>query len=184
MNRVADLALAFCLAVVAMPAVLLAAIAIKLDSPGPALFVQQRVGRRERTFDCLKLRTMRTDTPSLATHEVSPAQITRVGSLLRRYKLDELPQLWNVIRGDMALVGPRPCLPVQHELVEARRARGVYSLRPGITGLAQTRGIDMSEPVRCAETDAEYMAGRSWRGDIAILIATLAVSRSGTGGAA
>lgn len=173
MKRAFDLALTIPLGLIALPLVLVAAGLIKLSSPGPALFMQQRVGRREKPFRCYKLRTMYRDTASLPTHEVGDAAITPVGRVLRRWKLDELPQIWNVLAGEMSLVGPRPCLPAQHELIARRRALGVHRLRPGITGLAQIRGIDMSNPGRCAETDAEYAARRTLRFDIAILLATV-----------
>ena len=112
-------------------------------------------------FICLKLRTMRDDTPSAASHDIGHTAITPVGHWLRKAKLDELPQLWNVLRGDMSLVGPRPCLPIQTELIEARDRLGVYRVRPGVTGPAQILGIDMSEPHRLAEVDAQWLAHSS-----------------------
>ncbi|RVD12515.1 sugar transferase, partial [Mesorhizobium sp. M4B.F.Ca.ET.017.02.2.1] len=112
-------------------------------------------------------------TPSLPTHEAPSQAITAVGKALRRAKIDELPQLWNVLRGEMSLVGPRPCLPTQTELVERRRALGVLSALPGITGLAQIRGIDMSDPRLCAETDAEYLRTASIGLDLKILLGTI-----------
>lgn len=127
-----------------------------LDTGAP-LFRQVRVGRRGRPFVLYKLRTMRPETPSVATHLADPGAVTRFGRFLRRTKLDELPQLWNVIRGEMSLVGPRPCLPNQKELIEARDHLGVLAARPGITGLAQIRGIDMSQPQRLARVDAEML---------------------------
>ena len=174
MKRAFDLALAIPLAVLALPVVVAAAAWIRLTSPGPALFAQQRIGRHEKPFRCLKLRTMHQGTKSLPTHEVGKGAVTKAGRVLRRLKLDELPQLWNVIKGEMSLVGPRPCLPTQTELIERRRALGVYALRPGITGLAQIKGIDMSDPQKCAETDAEYLKSRSLRLDVEIIVRTLA----------
>jgi O-antigen biosynthesis protein WbqP len=100
-------------------------------------------------------------------------RLTRVGSFLRRYRLDELPQLLNVLLGDMSLVGPRPCLPSQNELVEARRRLGVFEVPPGITGLAQVGGIDMSDPDRLAKVDAQYVCSRSFAGDLKLIWATL-----------
>jgi O-antigen biosynthesis protein WbqP len=173
MRRALDLALALPLAVLALPVVLAAAVWIRLSSRGPAFFSQERVGRHERPFRCRKLRTMYQGTRSMPTHEVSADAVTPVGRVLRRLKLDELPQLWNVIRGEMSLVGPRPCLPVQTELIERRRKLGVYALRPGITGLAQLSGIDMSDPKGCAEADAEYMRTSSPWMDFKILVMTL-----------
>jgi lipopolysaccharide/colanic/teichoic acid biosynthesis glycosyltransferase/dTDP-4-dehydrorhamnose reductase len=122
-----------------------------------ALFRQERVGRHQRPFVLVKFRTMRVGTESVASHLASSSAITPLGALLRRTKLDELPQLWNVLLGDMSLVGPRPSLFNQHELIAARAALGVYEARPGITGLAQVNGIDMSTPDLLAKTDAQML---------------------------
>jgi lipopolysaccharide/colanic/teichoic acid biosynthesis glycosyltransferase len=127
-----------------------------LDNRSP-LFRQKRVGWHQQPFVLLKFRTMRLDTPSVETHLADVSAITPFGGVLRRTKLDELPQLWNVLKGDMSLVGPRPCLFNQGELIEERAKRGVFDARPGITGLAQIRGIDMSTPERLAKTDAEML---------------------------
>jgi O-antigen biosynthesis protein WbqP len=172
-NRAADLAIALPLAAVAAPIVLVACAWIRLTSPGPAFFVQQRIGRRERIFRCVKLRTMHQGTLSQPTHHVAADAVTDAGRALRQWKIDELPQLWNVLKGEMSLVGPRPCLPTQTELIERRRELGVYSLRPGITGLAQVTGIDMSDPKKCAEADASYLRSRSLALDAAIMWRTL-----------
>lgn len=120
---------------------------------GSPLFRQERVGRDQRPFTLVKFRTMRPDTASVATHLADASAVTRFGRFLRGTKLDELPQLWNVLRGEMSLVGPRPCLPNQDELIRERSRRGVFGVRPGITGLAQVNGIDMSEAARLAEVD-------------------------------
>ena len=130
------------------------------DNRSP-LFRQQRVGRHQQPFVLVKFRTMRPDTASVATHLADASAITPFGRFLRRTKLDELPQLGNVLLGDMSLVGPRPCLFNQHELIHERAARGVFDVRPGITGLAQTQGIDMSTPELLAKTDAEMIASLS-----------------------
>ena len=172
-QRVIEASVAALGLLVALPVIAICAVAIRATSSGPTFFVQERVGRFERRFRCVKMRTMRADTLSVPTHQAATDAITPVGRVLRRTKLDELPQLWNVVRGEMSLVGPRPCLPMQTTLIEARRARGVYALRPGITGLAQARGIDMSEPERLAAVDAEYLARRSLPLDLKILLATL-----------
>lgn len=127
-----------------------------LDTRSP-LFRQERVGRHQRPFVLVKFRTMRVGTASVASHLASSAAITRFGAFLRRTKLDELPQLWNVLWGDMSLVGPRPGLFNQAELTAARVAHGVYAARPGITGLAQVNGIDMSTPDLLAQTDARML---------------------------
>lgn len=152
--RSCDLIAAVSGGLLTLPILLVAAVLVKMSSPGPALFRQARVGREERIFTCYKLRTMAEGTIAAGTHEVSPASVTGLGRWLRRLKLDELPQLWNVIRGDMSLVGPRPCLPSQTRLVEERRVRGVYAVRPGITGRAQVIGLDMSTPLELAIEDA------------------------------
>ena len=159
--------------------VLLLALFVRLTSPGPGIFAQKRVGRHRKTFVCYKLRTMHLATPAAATHETKASAVTALGRWLRRFKLDELPQLWNVLRGDMSLVGPRPCLPSQAELVEERSRRGVFELRPGITGLAQVAGVDMSEPRILAEIDADYAEKRSFAGDFGLILKTLAGSGSG-----
>lgn len=154
------------------PFLALAVILIRLDSPGAALFRQERVGIGKKPFTCLKLRTMAQGTKQAGTHEVSAASVTRLGRILRATKLDEIPQLWNVVRGEMAFVGPRPCLPSQTELVHEREIRGVYEVLPGITGLGQVRGVDMSDPVRLAEIDAEYVRARSLALDLKLVLQT------------
>jgi len=128
-----------------------------LDTGAP-LFRQTRVGRYQRPFVLLKFRTMRPDTPHVASHMADASAITPLGRFLRRSKLDELPQLWNVLTGDMSLVGPRPCLPSQKELIEERAKRKVFDARPGITGLAQINGVDMSTPEKLAQMDAEMLS--------------------------
>ena len=142
---------------------------VRLTSRGPGLFAQVRVGRQQAPFTCYKFRTMRTGTPHAATHEIPPDATTRLGRFLRRTKLDELPQAWNLLRGEMTLVGPRPCLPVQHALIAERQRRGVFALKPGLTGLAQIRNVDMRDPVRLARLDAQYQLARSCSGDVQIL---------------
>jgi O-antigen biosynthesis protein WbqP len=155
------------------PILLIIIAAIRLQSPGPAIFTQIRVGRNGRPFTCYKLRTMYAGTANLPTHEVQASSVTPLGERLRRFKIDELPQLWNVMIGDMSLVGPRPCLPSQTDLVEARRRLGVLDVRPGITGLAQVRGVDMSDAIRLAEIDAKYVRTQSLMGDFRLIMATL-----------
>mgnify|MGYP001765792137 FL=1 len=127
-----------------------------LDTGSP-IFRQVRVGRHQKPFTLIKFRTMAVDTASVATHLASSASITRFGHFLRRTKLDELPQLWNVLKGEMSLVGPRPGLFNQQELTEERAKRHVFDVRPGITGLAQVSEIDMSTPVLLAETDQKMI---------------------------
>jgi O-antigen biosynthesis protein WbqP len=155
------------------PVLLIIVVAIRLQSPGPAIFRQVRVGKDCLPFTCYKLRTMYSGTAHLPTHQVQASSVTALGEHLRRFKIDELPQLWNVLIGDMSLVGPRPCMPSQTELVEARRRLGVFDVRPGITGLAQARGIDMSDANRLAEIDAQYVRTQSLIGDLRLIMATL-----------
>lgn len=152
---------------------------VRATSKGPGIFAQARVGYKGQTFTCYKLRTMAVGTPIQGTHETAASAMTTIGGVLRRYKLDELPQLWNVLRGDMSLVGPRPCLPVQQDLIRRRHAAGVFNVRPGITGRAQILGIDMSNPELLARVDAEYVAKHSFFGDAVLLLKTLSGSGRG-----
>jgi O-antigen biosynthesis protein WbqP len=172
-KRLFDFAAAACGLAVLWPVVAAVMIAIRLDSPGPAVFAQTRVGRNGRPFTCYKLRTMRAGTGDRPSHEVGASALTPIGGFLRRSKLDELPQLYNVVRGDMSLVGPRPCLPSQTALIAARTRQGALSVRPGITGLAQVQGIDMSEPERLAIEDGLYVRSRTFEGDLALIFRTL-----------
>ena len=133
--------------------VLLVIYVLGLFDTGSPLFWQERVGRNKKPFNLVKFRTMKLDTASVATHLASSASITRFGHFLRKTKLDELPQLWNVLKGEMSLVGPRPGLFNQEELTAERARRGVFAVRPGITGLAQVNEIDMSTPALLAEVD-------------------------------
>lgn len=142
------------------------------DTRAP-LFRQERVGLYQRPFTLVKFRTMRPETVSVATHLADTSAITPLGGFLRRTKLDELPQLWNVLKGEMSLVGPRPCLFNQHELIQAREARRVFAVRPGITGLAQIQGIDMSTPDLLAQTDAEMIKTLSLKTYSRYIVATV-----------
>jgi lipopolysaccharide/colanic/teichoic acid biosynthesis glycosyltransferase len=130
---------------------------IGLFDTGSPVFMQERVGKNKKPFTLVKFRTMSVDTASVASHLASTASITNMGAFLRKTKLDELPQLWNVLKGEMSLVGPRPGLFNQEELTKARDNKGVFDVRPGITGLAQVNGIDMSTPELLAETDAKMI---------------------------
>jgi lipopolysaccharide/colanic/teichoic acid biosynthesis glycosyltransferase len=130
------------------------------DSGSP-LFIQERMGKNKKMFKLVKFRTMKRGTASVSTHLANANAITRWGSFLRRSKLDELPQLWNVLIGQMSIVGPRPNLANQKELIIERESRGVYRVRPGITGLSQTLKIDMSTPELLAITDAKMIENES-----------------------
>ncbi|MBY5947394.1 sugar transferase [Photobacterium rosenbergii] len=124
---------------------------------GSPIFVQERVGQHQKPFNLYKFRTMAPTTQSVATHMVDANAVTPLGRILRKTKLDELPQLVNVLKGEMSIVGPRPCLFNQTELIEAREREGVFAVRPGITGLAQVRGVDMSTPQQLSKLDAEMI---------------------------
>jgi O-antigen biosynthesis protein WbqP len=137
--------------------IILVVLIICLFDTGSPLFRQERVGKGKKPFRLIKFRSMHVNAPSVATHLACVNSITPFGSFLRKSKLDELPQLWNVFMGDMSLVGPRPCLFNQDELIRVRDSLGVYSVRPGITGLAQINKIDMSTPQHLAETDAKMI---------------------------
>ncbi|ABB24694.1 galactosyl-transferase, putative [Pelodictyon luteolum DSM 273] len=151
--RVLDIVFSLGGLLVLSPLILLVSLVGFFDTGSP-FFCHERVGREQRPFKLIKFRTMNIGTASVASHLVNAAAVTPLGHILRKSKLDELPQLWNVLKGDMSLVGPRPCLFNQDELIAERVARGVFAVRPGITGLAQINDIDMSTPQLLAETDA------------------------------
>nr|WP_205747993.1 hybrid nucleoside-diphosphate sugar epimerase/sugar transferase [Desulfuromonas acetexigens] len=152
LTRFFDILFALFGLIVGFPLLLLVALLGFFDTGSP-IFRQERVGRNKEPFVLVKFRTMKVGTASVASHLASSSAITPFGNFLRRTKLDELPQLWNVLKGEMSLVGPRPCLFNQQELINEREKRGVYAVRPGITGLAQVNEIDMSTPELLAETD-------------------------------
>lgn len=181
MKRVFDIALALMAVPITVPVVLLCVAAIRASSPGPAIFRQVRVGRGEAPFVCYKLRTMFMNTGDMPSHEAAASAVTPLGKWLRRLKLDELPQLWNILKGDMSFVGPRPSLPSQTDLIAARRARGLYVLRPGITGVSQVAGVDMSEPDRLAALDASYLDTMSLFTDLRLILATALGAGRGDG---
>lgn len=171
-KRTLDILLAAALLPFAVPVLALAALAVRLDSPGSAFFRQERVGRDRRPFRLVKIRTMATGTPNVASHEVGAAYVTRVGAFLRKTKIDELPQILSVLAGDMSFVGPRPCLSTQTELIAEREAHGVFAVLPGITGPAQVAGVDMSRPVELAQIDGRYVRERTFLGDVKLIVQT------------
>lgn len=172
LKRGVDFALAGLILPIVAPIIFISILAIRATSPGPGIFRQTRIGANEHPFTCYKLRTMYVDTSNMPSHVSSASSVTSLGRWLRRLKLDELPQLWNVLRGDMSFVGPRPCLPIQEALILARRAHGLDSIRPGITGVSQVAGVDMSDPVQLAALDSTYLSDMSLRKDMALIIAT------------
>lgn len=153
--------------------VLLVLVIIGLFDTGSPIFRQVRVGRDQKPFTLVKFRTMKPDTASVASHLANASAITPFGSFLRRSKLDELPQLWNVLKGEMSLVGPRPCLYNQEELIQERALRHVFTVRPGITGLAQVNTIDMSTPVLLAQTDAKMIDSLTLRDYFTYILQTI-----------
>jgi O-antigen biosynthesis protein WbqP len=174
LKRAFDVLVSSALLVILAPVMAACALVVKLGSPGPAIFKSRRIGRNGNIFEMLKFRTMREGAPQLATHLLAnPSEfLTPLGGFLRRSSLDELPQLWNVLRGNMSLVGPRPALFNQDDLVALRRESGVEVLRPGITGWAQVRGRDDLSISEKAALDAVYLRKRSFLFDLRILFLT------------
>ena len=154
--RVIDICLSLLSIIILLPIFLFLAI-ILVSVSSPVVFRQRRVGRNGEIFVIYKFRTMEDNAPEGATHEVDSKHITKVGKLLRKFKIDELPQFVNVLKGEMSLVGPRPCLPSQREVIEQRAQNDLIKFRPGITGLAQIHNIDMSTPKRMARLDSRMM---------------------------
>ncbi len=172
-KRALDIALSLAGLILLLPVLALLVLVIRLDSSGRALFKQQRVGKGGVPFEIIKLRTMNLSAPhDVATSalENPNAHITRIGRILRKTSLDELPQLVNVLRGDMSLIGPRPLVPNEKDIHEARFAKGAYDVRPGITGWAQVNGRDCVDPDTKAELDAYYAHNVTMWMDIKIIV--------------
>lgn len=174
-KRAMDVLAAGAGALAALPAMSAIAVAIKLTSKGPVLYWSERVGQDNRIFRMPKFRTMRTDTPAVATHLLNdPARfLTPIGGFLRKTSLDELPQIWSILAGDMTLVGPRPALFNQDDLVAMRTERGVHALVPGLTGLAQVSGRDELPIPEKVAYDAEYKRAISFATDLKIIARTI-----------
>lgn len=175
MKRLLDILLATFLGIVLALPLAVIALVVRASSKGPVFYWSDRIGKNNRVFRMPKFRTMRADTPTVATHLLANAEtfLTPVGSFLRKSSLDELPQLWNILKGDMSFVGPRPALFNQDDLISMRTERGVDRLLPGLTGWAQINGrdeLDIAEKVRL---DAEYMQNESMRFDLKILVLTM-----------
>lgn len=183
MKRAFDLLLAGSVGLLALPLVVAVALAVRLTSPGAALHWSRRIGQYNQVFSMPKFRSMRTDAPQVATHLlIDPcAWLTPIGGLLRKTSLDELPQLWSILRGDMSFVGPRPALFNQDDLVALRTARGVDALLPGLTGWAQVNGRDALPVPAKVELDAWYLQHRSFALDLRILWLTARQVWRGTG---
>ncbi len=171
MKRVFDFTLAFAAAAALALPILIVALAVRLTSPGPALYWSKRVGRNNCIFEMPKFRSMRIDTPAVATHLLqNPDQwLTPIGSFLRKSSLDELPQLWSILKGDMSFVGPRPALFNQDDLIALRTEKDVHELVPGLTGWAQVNGRDELPIPQKVLLDTEYLQRRSFLFDLKIL---------------
>ena len=175
MKRLFDSVVAVVAAVCLALPILIVGLAVRLTSPGPALYWSDRVGRQNRLFKMPKVRTMRIDTPAVATHLLkNPDQwLTPIGSFLRKSSLDELPQLWSILKGDMSFVGPRPALFNQHDLITLRLEKGIDELLPGLTGWAQVNGRDELPIPKKVELDVEYLQRQSLLFDLKILWLTV-----------
>ncbi len=175
MRRVVDIAVSVGAMVVLAPVLILIAASIKLTSAGPVLYWSNRVGQRNAIFRMPKFRTMKVDTPTVATHLLSQPEryLTRVGGFLRRYSLDELPQLFSILKGDITLIGPRPALDSQRDLIALRTENGIHHLVPGLTGWAQVNGRDTLSNERKVEFDGHYLRHRTALLDLKIIFLTL-----------
>lgn len=171
MKRMFDIFFALTASVALLPVLLLLAVAVRLTSPGPVLYWSERVGCHNRIFKMPKFRSMRTNTPAVATHLLhdSCKWLTPIGSFIRKSSLDELPQLWSILKGDMSFVGPRPALFNQDDLIALRTEKGVHQLVPGLTGWAQVNGRDELPIPLKVQLDAEYLKRRSMLFDLKIL---------------
>jgi O-antigen biosynthesis protein WbqP len=171
LKRIFDLTLALVAGLLLALPIIMLTLAVRLTSPGPALYWSDRIGRHNRLFKMPKFRSMRIDTPAVATHLLSnPEQwLTPIGSFFRRSSLDELPQLWSIFKGDMSFVGPRPALFNQYDLMALRTEKGVHTLVPGLTGWAQVNGRDQIPIPLKVELDVEYLAKQSLVFDVKIL---------------
>jgi O-antigen biosynthesis protein WbqP len=174
MKRIFDFALALSLLIFLLPVFVTVAILVTMTSPGPVLYWSDRVGHNNSIFRMPKFRTMRVDTPALATHLLSdPGKyLTPVGSFLRKTSLDELPQLWSIVKGNMSFVGPRPALFNQDDLISLRTQHGVSHLLPGLTGWAQINGRDELPIPEKVKLDVEYMTCRTFAMDLKIILLT------------
>ena len=183
LKRALDIAVALTGLLLGWPVLLALALVVRLSSPGPAIHWSKRVGRGNRVFLMPKFRTMRTDTPNVATHLLDDPDrwITAVGRVLRRTSLDELPQLWSVLVGDMSLVGPRPALHNQDDLIRLRTEVGLERLRPGVTGWAQLNGRDELPIPEKVRLDREYLERMSLGFDLRIIAATALAALTGRG---
>lgn len=175
-KRIIDFVLALCGIIVLSVVLIVISLLIKIDSPGPVLFKQKRVAKGKKLFNILKFRTMRTDTPKdMPTHLLGnpDAYITKVGKVLRKYSLDELPQIFNILKGDMSIIGPRPALYNQDDLIAERDKYGANDIKPGLTGLAQISGRDELPIEVKAKLDGEYVEKMSFWFDVKMFFGTI-----------
>tara|TARA_Y100000589_G_C26840193_1_gene501648 strand:+ start:87 stop:641 length:555 start_codon:yes stop_codon:yes gene_type:complete len=172
MIRIFDFLIALFGIIILMPLILVIFLILYFDNKSP-FFFQERIGKNLKKFTLIKFRTMSKSTKECATHLVDTSKITTLGSFLRKTKLDEIPQLLNVLKGEMSFVGPRPCLPIQTELMKLRQELNIHFFLPGITGLAQVKGIDMSNPLLLAKTEYEMIKNFNIVSYFSLIFATL-----------
>ncbi|MBO4341481.1 MAG: sugar transferase [Clostridia bacterium] len=181
MKRAFDFTCSLIAVIILLPLFALLSLIILIDDGKPVLFRQQRVGRNNEVFSIYKFRTMKNNTGNVATAQLKNSDefITRSGRFFRKTSLDELPQLFNILKGDMSFVGPRPLIPEEEEIRQLRNEKGVYAVRPGMTGLAQINGRDNLDMVQKTEYDLQYIKNMSFFNDIKILFKTVFVVLSG-----
>ncbi len=171
-KRTLDISCALIAIFLLMPLILLIALLIKVFDPGPVIFKQKRIGRDGAVFWFYKFRSMPVNTGDVPSDKLGSVRIAPIGKFIRRSSIDELPQLYNILKGDMSIVGPRPPIPSQIELIEARRKSGALSCRPGLTGLAQISSFDGMTVFQKAEFDGKYAASQCLTGDLKIILCT------------
>ena len=164
----------FCIAglILMLPVLVIVVLMVLIEDGMPIFFIQERIGKNNVIFKIIKIRTLKRETPNTGTHQLDQKYHLICGKLFRKIKLDEFPQLINVLKGDINLIGPRPGLISQKELTEFRSAKGIYEIKPGITGLSQVLGYDMSDPIKLAEVDKLYIENKSIYVDFLILLGT------------
>ena len=170
-NQIIKIISAICFLLIS-PVIILSMIFILIEDGLPTIFTQKRLGINKKEFYIYKLRTMKKNTPNIATHEINKNKLLNVGIFLRKFKIDELPQVLNYIKGDINLVGPRPGLPSQKELAQQREINNIFDIKPGITGLAQILGYDMSDPILLSKIDKIYLNNQRTDVKLKILLAT------------
>ncbi|MCD8909796.1 sugar transferase [Staphylococcus gallinarum] len=174
MKRIFDIVSSLYAIIIFFPIIILVSVFIKLESKGPIIFKQKRPGINNRLFNIYKFRSMRIDTPNVATDKLDPSDyITKTGKFIRKTSLDELPQLFNIIKGDMSVVGPRPALYNQYELIDKRTSENIHLVKPGLTGLAQVMGRDDNTDDQKVQYDKFYVENQSFKLDLYIIYKTV-----------